>query len=443
MGGAQSLLNPQPSQIRPRLFWPALFASLAFALAAWAYPVYDPGAFTTHWLRNHVALKAVHSLALGQLGLLFLAVSAQALPVLFHLPQRRDGLTLWGQWLWGLGVLLLISFFAGWRHPAVLLLTLVALGLAWSLLHFQARAVAAAGSGRSLAWSGLRPAFPYLGLTALLGGAMAWGLIGPLLPQEPLANLQLHVHLGLWGFAAMAIFGLLPKLLRLFQASTSYATWPLKSCYLLVHAGLALLLLRWLGLGPSGLAPFAGGLFLLAAVLFNLQLLLLLRAAKSLRFDSSLTLQLAGALCLLVAAYLDARLLSDHGDWRDAAVALTLALPGFVGLTLLGTLQRISGVLAWFQRFYEASRTLAVPTAWALVHPGLAWSVLPLQLGAVLALAWGLKTSDTAWIRGAGISGCAAQLASIALAWRALTWGKAQPFPDGINPFEEWAKEVK
>jgi hypothetical protein len=434
------MLNPQPTQVAPRLFWPALFAGLFFGLAAWSYAIYDPNAFTQHWLRNHIVLKSVHSLALGQLGLIFLAVSAQAGPVLFHVPQSNQGIALWGQGLWALGVLLLVSFFAGWRQGAVLAACLGALGLAWGLLNLQARAVAGQGQARSFAWQGLGPAFLYLGLMVLLGGAMAWGLLTPVLPQDPLASLQLHVHVGLWGFAALAIFGFLPKLLRLFQASTGYAGWPLKLCFKAVHLGLALLLGRWLG-APAWVETAAGAALLTAALAFALQLALLLKAARSPRLDSSLAAQLGGVVFLLAAAGLDAWLLTVGGSWQAQAAAVTLALGGFVSLVLLGTLQRICAVLAWFQRFYQAAKSSAVPTAWDLAHPAWAWSLLPLQAAAAAGLAYGIWRGDAGWVRFAGISGCLAQLAAAALAIGALTRGKAQPFPDGQNPYEEWARQ--
>jgi hypothetical protein len=437
------VLKPQPSQIDPRLFWPLLFTSLFFGLAAWSYAAYAPEAFTQHWLRNRIVLKAVHSLALGQLGLLFLGVGVQALPVLFHSPKADALLSSWGLALWALGVLLLVSFFAGWRHMGLLLATLLTLGIGWALLHLQARAVAAMGEGRSFAWSGLGPAFLYLGLMLLLGGAMAVGLLSPLLPQDPLASLRLHVHLGLWGFAALAIFGFLPKLLRLFQASVGYAGWPLRGVFGFVHAALALLTAQWLGWAGAWAAAAAGALLLPAALLFALQLVLLLRAAKARRLDSSLALQGTGLLFLLAAAVLDAALLARGGSWQAQAAAVALGLGGFISLVLLGTVQRICAVLAWFQRFYRDAQTHAVPTAWDLVHPGLAWSVLPLQAFAAAALAWGLWEGDAVLVFWAGISGCMAQLLTAALAWRALRWGRATPFPDGQNPFEDWAREQR
>jgi hypothetical protein len=297
------------------------------------------------------------------------------------------------------------------------------------------------GAQPSFAWEGLGPSLLFLGLQLLLGGLMAAGLLRPVLPQDPLATLQLHVHLGLWGVAALALFGFLPKLLRLFQASTGYSSWPLRPGFAAVQAGLALIFLRWLGwLGPW--ATTLAGLCLLAgALLHALLLLYLLKAARARRLDSSLATQLAGAGFLLAAAALDAWLLAGHGTWREQAACVALGVGGYLSLSLLGSLQRICAVLAWFQRFYEAALSQAVPTAWDLAHPGLAWGQVPLQSAAALALAWSLWRGDAAWIRVAGLSGALAQAAAIGLAAGALTRGRAQPFPGGVNPYAEWSAE--
>ena len=144
---------------------------------------------------------------------------------------------------------------------------------------------------------------------------------------------------------------------------------------------------------------------------------------------------------LVVAAVLDCSLLSREGDWRAQAATLALGLGGFVNLVTLGTLQRIGAVLAWFQRFYESAKTLQVPTAWDLANPWLAWSALPLQAGAAGILALGLWKGEAGLIQMGGGLGCLAQLSAMALAFGCLTRGKAAPFPDGVNPFEEWARE--
>jgi hypothetical protein len=436
------VLKPQACQIVPRAFWPACAVSLTMGLAAWALVLWRPEAFTQHWLRDPVALTAVHALVLGQLGLLMLAVSVQALPVLFHRPQflQRPGARS-GPLLWALGSLALLAFFLRWRSGVLLLPALAALAAAWVLAYRRALGALRGVAQPSFAWEGLGPAFLCLGLQVLLGAALAAGLLQPLLPQDPLLSLQLHVHLGLWGVAALATFGFLPKLLRLFQASVGYTDWPLRPSFAAIQLGLALLFLRWLGLLGARAAAAAGLCFFTGSLLHALQLAYLLRAARARRLDSSLAAQLSATLFLLAAAALDAWLLAGHGGWREQAACAALGLAGFLSLILLGSLQRIGAVLAWFQRFNDAALDQAVPTAWDLVHPGLAWSQTPLQSAAALALAWGLWQGDALWIRLAGLCGAAAQLVALGLLAGVLTRGRAQPFPGGVNPYAEWAAQ--
>jgi hypothetical protein len=107
---------------------------------------------------------------------------------------------------------------------------------------------------------------------------------------------------------------------------------------------------------------------------------------------------------------------------------------------LLGTLQRICAVLAWFQRFFLKAMRQQVPTAWDLVPPPLAWSLLPLQAGAAACLALGLGLGSAAWIRAGGLLGCGAHLSFLALVLGVLTRGRSLPFPDGVNPYQEWVR---
>lgn len=437
------MIKPRPWQILPQIFWPFLFLSLAFGLSAWSLPLAFPERFTLHFLRNATALKAVHMAALGHLGLMFLTVTVQALPVLFHQPKTPRNPSLFGLASFAFGVLMLVSFFAGWRNPWALAAAATGLSLGWLVLMRRAKALAEASSFLSFAWQGLGPAFLYLGAMILLGSLMALGLLRPLLAQDPLATIQLHLHLGLWGFASLAIFGFLPKLLRLFQASTGYAPWPLKLAIGLVHAALALLLLQWLGWGSPWTERAAALLLPASALAFALQIFLLLKSAKARRLDSSLASQLLGLLFLISASLLDAWLLWKGGDWRMQAACLALGLGGWIGAVLHGTTQRICAVLAWFQRFLVPAETMAVPTAWDLIHPGLAWSVPALHGAGTVFLAAGLWQGQEALIQGGGLLGSLALAATASLAALSLRRGKAEPFPGGVHPFEEWVREQK
>lgn len=428
------VLDPKIDEIVPRLFWPFLALALASAMASQALLVWSPEAFTLHYFRQPLVLVAVHLSTLGFLGLVFLAVSTQALSVLLHQPRAAFGRSLAALAAFGCGVLGLLAYFGAWRQITALGLALVGLWAGFSYLALHAGRLARGSEVGTTAWQGLRNAFAYLGLLLLLGSLMGVGLLQPLLPQDPLDTLRLHVHLGLWGFAAMAIFGLLPKLLRLFQGAKGYASWPQRAAFAGIHAGLALELAAWLRPG-LGLEALAAAVFMAAGLAFVGQLALLLRAGRKSLLNSSLLTQGLAVVCLLLAAALDLRLSLQPGTWQAQAAAFYLGLVGFVGGSIVGTLQRIGAILSWFQRFYEPEPTQVVPMAWELIDPRLAYAVPLLHFGGVACGAVGLWHGQAFWIRSGGILGLGALLATLGLLALSRVRGKAEPFPGGVNPY--------
>src|SRR5665213_1642226 len=130
---------------------------------------------------------------------------------------------------------------------------------------------------------------------------MAYGLLEPVLPQTPMATLNLHVHVAIAGFAGFAIFAILPKLLRLFLGAKGYPVWPARLSTLGVHAGLLSHLAGWLS-GAELPVKIASVFFSVAALLFVVQIILLARAATKPRFNSSFAAQSTALVWLLAAA---------------------------------------------------------------------------------------------------------------------------------------------
>ena len=428
------MLNPSPAQVVPRAFWPALALAVLSGLAGQCLLAIRPGAFTLHYFRNPWMLAAVHLSSLGWLGTLFLAVLLQAQAVLSHQAQPRARRGWAGPYLFHAGALGLVVYLAGWREAPLLLASLAGLvgGYAVSAARVYRLAPPQAVPGN--AWPGLVAALAYLGLLLLLGALMACGLLRPCLPQDPLATLGLHIHLALAGFAGLAILGLLPKLLRLFLGASRYPVWPSRWAGRAVHAGLALHVAGWI-LGSVGLVQAATVLLFGAALGLCAQVLLLAGKATKPRFNSSFVLQGSAQGWLLVAAGLDLWLAFRPPQPRLAAAAVDLALFGWIGGTLLGTIQRVSAVLAWFQRFYENPPQHRVPTAWELVDPRLAWAAAGLHPLAVAAGGLGLAWGDAALIRGAGVAGAASLLCTVAVAGLSLRRGQKEDFTDGMNPY--------
>jgi hypothetical protein len=420
------VLDPQPEQIAPRRFWAPACLALGLGLAGQALLVLRPAEFSGHPFRRPWVLASVHLTSLGLLGLLFLIVLLNAAGVLHHRNVSESAEAKAGPWLFATGAVSLACFFGAYRSPWLLGFALAALAAGYAAtfaaLARQLRGVlyntdAKRGSAQGLV---------ALGVVLLLGAAMAPGLLGQPLPFDALAVLRFHIHLGLAGFAGLALAGLLPKLLRLFQGSTGYWTGPTRVTFMAVHAGLCLEAAAIVWPRPS-LPPLASACFLTAALAHTLQIGLLLRKARKRRFDSSLSLQLAALLWLQTAAGLGLAY-SLGGAWRLAAAATYAALFGWVGGSILGTLQRVVAVLAWFQRFYAHSATQAVPTAWELIHPGLAWAAGGLHLAAAGAGVLGLLNASKAALFLSGCCGAASILATVLLVAGAHKRGRARPF---------------
>lgn len=420
------MLDPQPGQIAPRRFWPSAFLALAFGLAGQALMVLRPGEFSGHPFRRPWVLASVHLTSLGLLGLVFLAVLLNAAGVLHHRDAPGGGEAKAGPWLFAIGAMGLACFFGDRRWPWLLGAALAALasGYAsvavalWRQLHgAPLNTDSKRGSAQGLA---------ALGAMLLLGGSMAPGLLGHPLPVDALAVLRFHIHLGLAGFAGLALAGLLPKLLRLFQGSTGYATGPTRAAFAAVHAGLLLEAAAVFRL-EAWLPPLAAACFLAAALAHAAQIILLLRKASKRRFDSSLSLQISALAWLLTAAGLGLAFSLGAG-WRFAAAAAYAALFGWIGGSVLGTLQRVTAVLAWFQRFYGPSATQAVPTAWELIHPGLAWAAGGLHLTAAGAGMLGFLMGSEPALLVSGLCGSASIATTALLVATALRRGKARPF---------------
>jgi hypothetical protein len=422
------MLHPQPNQINPKLFWPALGLSLACALAGQFLLALRPEAFTLPWFRNPPVLLALHLTTVGFLSLLFLTVLLQAIPVLYHAVQTETRVGRTGQALLIPGAGLLLFHFSrlprhAWVGASAGLLLLS--GTAVLAVSLMARAKE--GWNRTFVSKALGPSIFYFFCLLLLGAWMALGLADGTHGPEPLPAIFLHLHLGLYGFASLAIFGMAPKLLRLFQRSTGYAAWPLKAALTGTHAGLAILFLRWLGWLRLPL-PAAGACFLFAALGFAGQLALLLKAAKARKWDSSLVGMLAATAFFLLAVGIENGLLAGDGGTPGQQMAcFYLGLWGWVAGMMLAVLQKIIAVLNWYERFWEpASQGLEVPMAWPLIHPGLAWSVPALQALSTLSVSWGLATGQAGWIRTGGWLGALAVTSTAGLLALARVGGKVQ-----------------
>ena len=422
------------AELTTALFWACLAAALACGLGSQMLLALDPQAFAVHWFRQPSVLLAVHLSTLGFLVLLVLGVLSQFMPMLLG---RALASTLVAGLCLGLfffSALLLLAYFAVWRSSSLAWAAIA--GLLLSLGTYTALAagpVFGGGVTHRLSRATLASALAYLLLAAGLGSALARGLLGaPLLAGEPLQLLKLHLHLGLFGFGALVVFGVSYELLPMFNLAKGYPTWPGWAALGLVHVGLLCLAAQTLSLGsqPEALHGAWAISLSLAALFYVVQMLWISAKALRRQRDASIWAWRATWAWLLLTAALGLRL--ELGPPMDAGVAAAyfyLGLFGVLGGAIFSQLQKMVPLLAWYDRFAPLAGKAVVPTSAQLLDPRLAWACLGLHSAAVIGGLAGLSLASPGLIRVAGALGSAAFVCAIAFVLGCRYSGRALPLP--------------
>jgi hypothetical protein len=370
------------------LVWGSLPLSLLAGGFAQGLIAVAAPAFAQHWFRQPVVLLAVHLGTLGMLLLTLMAVLTQFMPMLLGQSFAFERVIAPLLVFLALAVLGVWAFLAGLRDS----------GLAWGAGLSVCAAAAAfgvlalpafihGGVTHRLSRATLASALFYLFFTVLLGSLLAQGLVHPPLIQgDPFALIALHLHLGLFGFGCLAVFGVSYELLPMFNLAKG-VVW--RSGWLALgfgHLGLLLLALRTLGppwaeaLGSAWAWPLAASVL---AYLWQVRQLL----AKALRRHleaNGVQFRLAWTALGLVVPLGLVLAVSDALQPGLHAAYVYLLLYGFLGGAIFSQLQKIGPLLAWYDRFAPLAGTAAVPSAAQLLQPQLAWAT-PILHGASLA----------------------------------------------------------
>lgn len=408
------------AQLKTSLFWSCLGLSLASGLASQILLALNPEAFASHWFRNAQALLALHLSTLGFVGLLVLGVLSQFLPMLLGKPLKSSFAAALALGIFYASALLLWCFFAG--HRLAWLGAMAGIGLPLSVAAFLALAAKALanGGGHRLTRLTLASSLGYLLFTSILGGLMAQGLLRPpLLSPDPLLLIQLHLHLGLFGFAALMIFGVSYELLPMFGLARNFSMAPAWAALILGHLGIFSLVASVFGsLSVAALSAMIWPWLLAAACLaYAVQVLLIIRSSLR-RQNEPGPLHFRAAIILMLAGALWGLRLGPEATTGARAAYVYLLLFGFIGSAIFGQLQKILPLLSWYDRFSPLAGKAKIPSAAELMPPRLPWLVPAFHLPATAFGFAGLALASPSLLRASGLLGCCA-FAVMTLLWAA------------------------
>jgi len=396
--------------VRPSVALPLAYlgtATLAFMLAATATP-WLSAELAGHYYQPRI-LALAHTVTLGWITLTIMGASFQLIPIVLERPLWSERLAWWQLAFMVIGVTGMVAhfFMAAWSG-LVWAAGLVALGVGAHLVNvaltvrglrrwtFTARMVALALAG--------------LGLTTVVGFALGLDKVVHVLPGDLLGNLHAHIHLGLLGWVLPMVIGVAARVYPMFLLAAEPTGWPGRVQLWGVGLGTPATVA---GLCGVRVLLVAGALAIAAGVAAHLVwLVAVVRSRKRPALDTGLRFVLTGALALPVAAALGLALALDlAGGPRVALAYATLALGGWVSLTIAGMLLKIVPFLVWYRVYASRAGHAPVPTlaelSWA---PGerLAWLLLTTGLAALAVALW---VGEAAWIRGAAILVAAGALA--------------------------------
>lgn len=375
-----------------------------FLLAAAGLIVWAPEALASRWTPQALALT--HALTLGFLAMVMLGALLQMLPVVAgsSLPAPR-----WVAWFshvpLTLGTVALMTGFLT-AAPAAFGIGTVLLGGGFAVF-LAAASISLARAVASATVSGVRLAMVCLGLTLLLGLALALLRAGWWTPPAVETVIAAHIVYGLLGWVLLLVIGVAYQVVPMFQITPPYpprlSRWLAGALFtlLLLHATAPLFFPAAAAIADAGLA---GGILAFAAATLRLQ-------ARRRRKLPDVTLDYwrlgMASLIACVAVWLLARLWPAWAA-SDAYPLLlgVLFIGGFAVSVVNGMLYKIVPFLAWFHLQAQLqARVGSIPTMKEMIaarwtrwqfHLHLAactllvgatlWQQLALAAGGVLAL---------------------------------------------------------
>jgi hypothetical protein len=373
-------VEPPPFRLPGSYFAAALlFLVTGAVLLTWSAPDLAYGSFLSPRV-----VGVTHLFTLGWITTSIMGALYQLLPVVLGREIRWLSVARLTLCLHAPGVALFVMGLVTVR-PALTIVGASAVSIGVVLFAVNVGATLRRARPRDPTWWALASAVFFLVGTMVLGGAMAANLVWPYMAAERLVALVTHLHVGLVGWALLAVVGVAQKLLPMFLLSPEATDG---------RVPVALLSVGTMTLFSLHHAPWSWARSLPAMIMvvgmaaFFRQALGFYRQRKRRDLDPGLRLA-AAALCLLAVA---------------TAMGGVLALTGFtgpnivvayVGSIILGVTLFVAAIyykivpfLVWYHRFAPLAGRGPVPTVADLYSARLAGlAATAMVVGCLLLLA--------------------------------------------------------
>ena len=370
-----------------------------FLLAAAGLLMLAPDALTSRWTPQALALT--HALTLGFLAMSMLGALMQMLPVVAGASLPAARLVSWFSHVpLAAGTVALMTGFLTAR-PAAFAIAILLLGSGFAgFLAAATLSLARAITGVTV--GGMRLALASLGITALLGLALALLRAGWWTPPAVEAARVAHVAFGLLGWVLLLVIGVAYQVVPMFQITPPYpprlSRWLAATLFalLLFHASTPML--------PGVVTPIvdaclAGGILLFALATLRLQWQRR-RKLPDVTLDYwrlGMTSLIACDLVWLVAQFRPAWATSD----AYPLLLGVLFIGGFAVSVVSGMLYKIVPFLAWFHLQAQLqARAGSIPTMKDMIaERGARWQ-FRVHLGACALLVASLFWPRLVWVAG-------------------------------------------
>ncbi|HQT32249.1 MAG TPA: hypothetical protein PLE48_12725 [Thiobacillus sp.] len=390
-----------------------------FLLAAAGLIAFSPETLASRWTPQALALT--HALTLGFLSMTMLGALLQLLPVVAGTPLRAPRRVAWLSHIaLTAGSLALMTGFLT-AAPVAFGVGIVLLGSGLAVF-LAAAAISLMRAVTSATVNGMRLAAISLGITLLLGVALALQRTGGRALPAVDAMLAAHVSFGLLGWVLLLVIGVAYQVVPMFQITPPYP--PRLSRWLIGTAFVLLLLRAAVPLLPEPArtaATLLTGIGLAAMILTFALVTLRLQSRRRRKLpDVTLDFWRVGMLSLIacVAVWLTAQFSPAWADSNRYPLLLgVLFIGGFAVSVVSGMLYKIVPFLAWFHLQAQLqARAGSIPTMRDMIAGRWARMQYRLHLAACALL-----VAATGWPQQAWLAGGVLALSALLLEWNLLS----------------------